>query len=97
MNIEKLEQLFEKHNDEFLKFDRIESPKYSNRPDLSAFLLLAELCQDTGDIIGAAEHDVIYLSTKMEDILPVITEEHIVYLTRCGVMLSEFDCLSMFT
>jgi hypothetical protein len=40
MTTDQLTQLFDEHNAEFLKFERVEH-KRSNRPDLHAFLLLS--------------------------------------------------------
>lgn len=40
MTLEELEAAFERHEDDFLKFDRIANPR-SSRPDLHAFRLLS--------------------------------------------------------
>ena len=94
MTRERFEHLFGKHEQYYVQFEQIDNPLH-NRPDLAAFLLLAELCPGSGDIIGAAEHDEVYLSIDVEKgLLPVVTEENIIYLLRCGVSYRE-ECLRM--
>ena len=58
MEVSELIKAFEDHNDEFLKFDRIPiDRRYSNRPDLNAFMLLDDLLTaDNSDMVSAAEH-----------------------------------------
>ena len=94
-----LEEVFEKYSDdgdEFLKFDRVENP-LSTRPDLCAFLLLDKLLPlSNRDMISDASHDQIYLEVDCEELAKVATEEDIITLIRCGVILSE-DYLYMFT
>jgi hypothetical protein len=91
-----IEDLFNKHHNEYLKFDRV-SDKKSIRPDLHVFIILDSLAVDECDIVSSADHGEIWLSFK-EDNFNLLTEEIIVDLIRCGVHYdSEFDCLSMFT
>lgn len=91
-----LEAAFDAAEDEYIKFDRIEKPRHA-RPDLAAFLLLAELVPGTDDMVAAAEHDEIYLKTDCEALAEVITQEQVIELARCGVRYdSEYDCLAMF-
>jgi len=89
---------FEKHEDEFLKFDRVPSDrKLSDRPDLCAFLLLHQLAPGTRDLIGAAEHDEIWLDIDLERLGAVATEDDIVTLARCGVRYDgDVESLAMF-
>lgn len=89
-------EIWEKYEDEFLKFERIEN-KRSVRPDLHAFMLLDEMCVDNDDdIVSAAEHDEIWLNASSEDI-ERLTEPQILELVRCGVMFDEdTESLSMF-
>ena len=95
--IEDLNEVFEKFNDEYIKFDRIEKPLHP-RPDIAAFMLLHNLVPQGGrDMVSASEHDEIFLDVELEDLAKVATEEDILYLVRCGVRLSEYDCLAMFT
>lgn len=87
------EDIFKKHNKDYLKFKRVESKK-TNRPDLHAFLLLDELFPDNKDIVSAASHDELWLSIESEDI-EKLTEDQILELTRCGIRYDE-DSLCMF-
>ena len=93
-----LDATFEKHNDDFLEFERVEG-KLHSRPDLCAFLLIDKLLPREGrDIVSAAEHDEIYLDADCEKLAEVATEEDILTLTRCGVLYdSSTDSLVMFT
>jgi hypothetical protein len=92
-----LHETFEKFNDEYLKFDRVEKQLHS-RPDVCAFLLLDRLLPNPGrDMVCAAEHDVIYLNADCEKLAEVATESDILTLARCGVRYdSETDSLAMF-
>jgi len=93
-----IKRVFDKYDDEFLKFERIpETIRRSNRPDLHAFLLLNQLHPSTTDIISSAEHDEIWLEIKPEKLEKSITEPQIIELIRCGVRYdSEYDSLCMF-
>jgi len=95
MTVEKLEEMLDDNDDEYIKFDRIEN-KRSQRPDIHAFLLLDELCPGTTDMVAGAAHDEIFLDVSLEDLAKVITEDQVVELIRCGVRHSEYDCLAMF-
>jgi hypothetical protein len=87
--------LFEHHNDEALKFDRVEV-KNSNRPDLHAFILLDKLPPGKGDIVCCAEHDQIWFNVSSEQI-ETISEDHIIELLRCGIYYdNETDSLYSF-
>lgn len=79
---------FDKFDDEFLEFDRIED-KFHNRADIHAFLLLHQLVPSTRDIITGADHDVIYLETQAEALNAVATDEQIRDLVRCGVRYND--------
>lgn len=86
----------EKYEDEYLKFEKVEN-KHTNRPDLHAFILLDKLLPGKRDIIEAAEHDEIYISTNLDKLAEVITEEQCVDLIRCGVRYSgDHGCFTMF-
>jgi len=90
------DDIFEKFEDEFVKFENVEN-KLSNRPDLHAFLLLESLVPGTTDMVSAAEHDQIYLDVDVEELAEKATEDQLRDLSRCGVMHSgEYDCLMMF-
>ncbi len=91
-----VEATFEKVNDEFLQFDRIESPP-CKRPDLCAFLKLDELVPGDRDLVAAAAHDQIYLGVTKKALAEVSTEDDVIYLARCGVFFErDSDSLSMF-
>jgi len=91
-----LSEVFLKFEDEYHKFDLIEN-KPSKRPDLCAFLLLDKIIPGNSDIVGAAEHDEIYLGVDCEVLSEIATEDDILYLVRCGVIYNEeYDSLSMF-
>ncbi len=90
-----LHDLFEKREDEFLRYDRIE-PKIELPHDLHAFNLLHKLVPRRQDMVVAAEHDEIFLSVEPDALEAVATEEQIVELIRCGVRLSNYDTLAMF-
>ena len=86
---------FEAVNDDYGKFDRVENKK-KKRKDIHAFLLLDELFPKNRDMICASSHDVFYLDVEGEH-LDQLTDDHILELTRCGVMYDgQNDCLSMF-
>lgn len=92
-----LKQIFEKYQDEFIKFENIKD-KFSNRPDLHAFILLDQLLPGNDDIIVRAGHKELYLSIDVKDLEKVINEEQVCDLLRCGVTYdSYYDALHMFT
>lgn len=95
MTVDELCELFEKHHEEYGKFDCIQK-KFTKRPDLHAFLLLETLLPDNvSDIVSAAEHDEIYLGVELSDLAEVVKEENIIDLIRCGVFISD-ESLKMF-
>ena len=99
MEVSELIKAFEDHNDEFLKFDRIPiDRRYSNRPDLNAFMLLDDLLTaDNSDMVSAAEHEEIYLQPSLEVLSEIAQVEDVIDLIRCGVMLDKgTDSLKMF-
>jgi hypothetical protein len=86
-----------KHEDEFLKFNKVKN-KRSKRPDLHAFLLLEELCPAKADTVAYACHEKIYLEICPNKLAKKITEEQVVELLRCGVLYDdESESLFMFT
>ena len=89
-----IEQLFEKHDNEYLKFDGVKN-KLSTRPDLHAFLMLDKLFPGTDDMVCAAGHDIFYLGIGSE-MINKLTEDQVIELARCGVLYQE-DSLAMFT
>ncbi len=90
------QEQYEKYENEFLKFDRVEN-KTSNRPDLHALNLLDKLVPGDCDIVRAAAHDQIWLEVTPEQLSAVATEKQIIELIRCGIFIeSETYSLSMF-
>ena len=79
-----IKELFEKHDNEYLKFHRV-IHKYSQRHDLHAFILLDKIFPSNKNIICYAEHDRIWLESSVEE----LTENQIVDLVRCGVQLED--------
>lgn len=63
--------------------------------DLAAFLILHRLLPGTDDILSAAEHDIIYLSIDIDELCKVATEQDVVDLRNCHVMIQD-DSLAMF-
>ena len=92
-----LEAVFEKHEDEYIKFERVEK-KLHPRPDICAFLLLDTIVPgEDRDMVCGAEHDEIFLATDCEKLAEVATEDDIIMLARCGVRYdSNTDSLAMF-
>lgn len=91
MTRDELQELFEKYEDsEYIKFDRIPAERrFSNRPDLNAFILLDKLVPGKSDIVACAEHDEIYLETNLDKLADAINEDQILDLVRCGVRFGE--------
>ena len=91
-----LNERFAKHEDEYIKFDRVTAPAHP-RPDICAFLRLHELCPGTRDIVSCAGHDEIWLDVDVEEFNEKASDDDILMLTRCGVRYDEdVDSLAMF-
>lgn len=93
-----LQETFDKFEYNFSEFDKVVE-KYSNRPDLHAFILLDKLVPSDNniDIIGHAELDYICLDIDLEKLAEVATEDDILTLRRCGVRYDEYyDSLMIF-
>lgn len=90
---------WESLHDDFLDFHKIpESERPFSSPDLCAFALLDKKfpVERELDMVSAAEHDQIWLRIQRKEIIQ-LTDDEILYLTRCGVMYEEDnECLSMF-
>jgi hypothetical protein len=82
-----IEELLEKHEEEYLKFDKVKEKK-TNRPDLQALLILDSIIPSNRDIISASEHDEFFLDIDLEVLAAKATEEQIIDLIRCGVRYS---------
>jgi len=90
-----IHERFEQFEGEFLKFDRVKN-KRSKRPDLHAFIVLDELFPDTRDMVSGAEHDEIFLSVDLGEFHAKVSDDHILELVRCGVLVTEYKCLGMY-
>lgn len=83
------------HEDNFLKDGDI-GTSLTKRRDLAAFLLLDSLVPGTGDIVGSAEHDELYLDVTLAELAQAgISEAQVQILLRCGVFCSDHH-LKMF-
>lgn len=92
-----LTEMFEKYENEYLHFERVEN-KLSPRPDVHALILLTGLFPDDQDMICNAQHDIFYLDINCERFAEIATDEIIRELSRCGVHYEEEDeSLAMFT
>jgi len=90
-------EIFEKHNDEYMEFEKIPKSKRdkfkTKRPDLFAFLMLDELFPNKKEIINDADNEIIFLNITNEEI-ETLQEDDIIELIRCGVCFdTEYDCL----
>lgn len=91
-----VKETFDKYEDEFLKFDRVEHKK-CNRPDIHAFLSLNNLFPHGRKMISAAEHDQIWLDVDLKEFEKIASNEVVRELRRCGVFYDEeVELLSMF-
>lgn len=95
-----LHEIFEKHNDEYLKFERIAEPRHRRR-DVAAFLMLDELSPAADgkphDMVAYAAHDEITLAAEPELVVANATEAQVIDLIRCGVRFdASNDCFCMF-
>lgn len=92
-----IKELFKKHSDEYLHFERVHNP-LSARPDLAAFMLLDKLLgHSDANILSYSGHDEVFLSIDVAELCKVLSEEDIITLCRCGVRYSsEYNCLCMF-
>lgn len=93
--MERLRQLFEKHNHEFMQFNLVKD-KVTDIADLEAFFLLDRLQDGNKYIVSASDPETIYLGVDLENLSEVITEAEVIKLIRCGVMIQD-ECLYMLT
>lgn len=97
--INNLAEVFEKFDDEYLKFEDIKT-QLSSRRDLHALMLLDKLCPgeySSDSIVGGAEHDEIYLNIDIAALEAAAEESDILDLIRGGVRYDEDgDALRLF-
>jgi hypothetical protein len=101
MEREKIIEIFERDDNEYLMFDRIpKEDKFSNSKDLCAFQFIYHFLKQEEkekDIILSAEHDEIFLCSLDDLSTEWMNENDVVYLKRCGVRYNtNLDCLCMF-
>lgn len=97
MKIDEIKALYEKYEDDFLEFEKVENKK-SKRVDIHAMLLMDELVPGDENIVSAASHDMIYFGVDAKVLARVMTEEHVLELIRCGVSFSsDENCFYKFT
>lgn len=104
MTTEELAATFKRLSEEYIKFNRIQSPRHP-RPDVCAFLMLHDLApcpydegrQPLRDMVAAADIDKVWLATDVATLAAVATDENVADLLRCGVLFDEdTDSLCMF-
>ena len=83
-----LHDRFEAMNEEYLHFERIESPRHPRR-DICAFLMLHDLNPgDHGVMVSADNHDEIWLRVEPH-FLEWVSDGVLRDLIRCGVSYSK--------
>ena len=92
-----LPEVFEKYDDEYRKFERVENKLHPKR-EICAFLLLDRLLPTTDSgMVCAAETDELFLAADCKKLAEVATDNDILTLIRCGVHYdSRTDSLAMF-
>lgn len=91
-NLDRIAALFEKFDDDYIKFERIPPEQRRHpRPDICALIYLHErfggpVDEDgtSRDAICAADHHEVRLDWKAQKLFD-FTEEDALYLARCGV------------
>ena len=82
-----LRDMFEAVDDQYGKFENIpEDQRKHPQSDVCALMYVYEKNGGKNPIAGA-EHDVIYIA--LDEDAP-LTEEDVLYLTRCGVMIADY-------
>lgn len=91
-----LSDLFDIHQSEYYKFERIpENQRLHPNRKLCGLLKLVSLFKDPNRFEMEGQHDIIYLAHE-DDVRPLTTDD-VIYLSRCGIHRdSEGDCLAMF-
>ena len=96
MTMPELIAIFDNHASEFAKFELVEN-KLSSRADLHGMMLLDRLDPGRDYILAAAEHDQIWFGADPETVARNATEDDLLVLMRCGVLLADDgDSFSMF-
>jgi hypothetical protein len=98
MNTKELKTLFEKYDDEYIEFDRVQNPLHPC-PDVCAFILLNKLVplQRGQDMVSWSEHDEIGFFVDPTALAKAASEDDILTLVRCGVRYDDgSDSFKMF-
>jgi hypothetical protein len=98
MTSEEINELMNgKFESEYCKFENIpEEDRLAENRDICALLFLYNHLKNKRDFNLSPAHDILYLLDV--DNLAELTEEDVLYLTRCGVHYdSSYDCLAIFT
>jgi hypothetical protein len=84
-----------KHDEEFLKHEKIEHKRHPCT-DINAAILLNELVplKPGRKMLSGTAHDEIFFYVNIEDLDEVLTEEQAIELIRCGVFYDP-DCESL--
>lgn len=91
-----IEELFEKHQDEFLQYERDYSLK-DKAKDVTLFNMLSDKIPPHKDLIIGAWYEEIFFDVDLDDFVTFFSEEEIVRMIRCGLRYdSERECLCMF-
>ena len=95
---EQLEDLFDKHEDEYLNFEKIpKAQRRHHRPDICAFIFIDEKMPGKGDIISGSRFDEYTIDAGPEnydDPWP-LTEDDVIYLLRCGISWQDGGLYSL--
>ncbi len=90
-----VEELFEKHEDEFLNYEG--DPDLSNLVrDVYIFNKLEPFVKG-GYLIGSAPYDEMYFTVNTREVTNTLSEEEMIKLIRCDLRhSSDHECFVMF-
>lgn len=84
-------------NEDRPEFEKLpERYRLHTRRDLCGFLIMDMLIPGTGDILGGADHDVVYMSADREEVLAKCTLDDLRALRACGINFGAYDDLQMY-
>ncbi len=80
-----------------LEFENLpDKYKLHARRDLCGLLIMDMLIPGTRDILGGADHDVVYMDADREEVLAKCTLDDLRALRACGITLGEYDDFQMY-
>lgn len=93
-----LQERFEQANEFYLKARQEDvAPQMTSRKDIAAFCLLDRLIPGDKDLIGGADHDIVFLDVDLDKLNENASDDDIECLVRCGVHYdSETESLAVF-